>query len=401
MTDPRDPDPRLDELVSASLHDEAGGHHPEPDWDDVRQRSDHARRRLWQLPALAAALLVVALVAAAIIADRGDDDAGVIADEPDQTTQPDITSTTSTSMVPDSTVAPTPTTDAGGTFSDGPMADPLQLPAGAPLADDEVAAVVSAPSEDEFGRVDVVVLSTTTGEVVRPLVEGFDTVEGGVFQIVLTPDRRTVVYTLATSACTSRVEAVATDGSSDPVVVADLATTVAFSPDGGHLAIDRGDECIGAVIIDFVPVAGGPTIRYEAPPQATGTTESMVFAGPRSVNYISTSNGVPGPSYLVDFAESTARVSVADGNRRLTHLASTNGTVTALETCCDESGSGSASLITLDGLEVTDRRPVDVADIRLIAFIGFDRRGALVMTDRHALTVDGRVVAEDVIQVAL
>lgn len=402
MTTPHDPDPRLDDLLTTSLHDGASDHHPDPDWDDVRQRADRFQRRLWQLPALAAALVVVALVAAAIIADRGDEDAGVIADDPEPTWQPEVTVTTPTTTPDATTTTPgSRIADAGGTFSEGPVSDPAPLPAGAPLADDEIAAVISAPSDDEFGRVDVVVLSTTTGEVVRPLAEGFDTVEGGVYELTLTPDRRTVLYTVATSACTSRVEAVAADGSSDPVLVSDLATAVAFSPDGGYLAIDRGDECIGAVIIDFVPVAGGPTIRYEAPSEATGTTESMVFAGPRSVSYVSITMGITGPLYSIDFADRTARVALPDGNRRLTGLATTNGTITALESCCDETGSGSTSLVTLDGLEVTDRRPVDAPDIRTISFLGLDRTGVLVMTDRDTLTYDGRVIAEGVVEIAL
>ena len=266
----------------------------------------------------------------------------------------------------------------------------MSLPGGSPLAGDELAAVISVASDDEFGRSAIVVISAATGEVVRTLVGGFDSVEGGVFRMTLTPDRRTVVYTRRHLG----LHQPGRGGGGRRIIGADGRVRA-----GQHrgvlarrrtMAIDVGDECVGAVVIDFVPVAGGPTIRYEADPGTTGTIESMVFSGARSVTYIDTAQAAPGPVYVVDFGDGTARVAVADGNRRLTNLAAMGGEVTALESCCDETGGASTSLVTLDGLEVRQRRAVEVGDIRTVAFIGLDRSGALVITDAAELSIDGR-----------
>lgn len=397
MTDSHDTDARLDRLLSDALHGDATGRRPEPDWNDVRSRAERASRQLWQLPALAATLIVVALVAAAVIADTGADETGVVADGRAPTTTSDPTVSTST---PGSTATTAGPADRGGTFRAGPEFGPVALPAGEALRSDEAAAVVRAASDDEFERSDVVVISMTTGEVRRTLVAGFSGVEGGVYRMVLTPDRRTVVYVVATSACTSMVEAVAADGSTEPVVLSELASAVAFSPDGTSMAIASGDECSRPTVIDVVPVAEGPSIRFEASGDEPAAVESMVFSGPRSITFIEAAGGLPGRVHLLDLDTRTSQATVADGNRQLTRLAATGGTVTALESCCDGAGSASASLVTLDGLLVTERRPVAVSDVRTVAFAGHDRAGALVLVDPAGLSVDGRIVADDISLVA-
>lgn len=398
-------DDKTDERLAAILTGEAASHHPEPDWDDVRRRAETSRRRLWQLPALAAALIIVALVAAALLADAGDEPTAVIADQ-NEDDQDSADATTSTSTTAPTTTAPDPASPPsarGGTFVDGPDAAPLALPAGSPLAGDEVAAVIEAPSDGEFGRVAVVILSLETGEVVRTLADGFDTVEGGVYRLHVTPDRRTVVYTVASSACTSLVEAVAADGSSGSVSVADRSSAVVVSPDGSRYATVSGDECVEPLVIDVASVSGGPSQRYVADPGGVVGVESIVWSGPDALTFATSTNDPSTPQSLVqiDFARMAQSILIGrTGGPWYTTLArSADGDVTALERCCGTDVPIEAAVATLDGVEVVGSRPVDVAAPATIRFAGLDADGPAIVVAGEpgtALYIDGRRLRDGV-----
>ena len=115
------------------------------------------------------------------------------------------------------------------------------LPVGEALADDELVAVLNREIEGDPDAQDVVVLGTD-GSVHRRLLKDLGTAEGGVLDISVTDDRKTVVVAWATSACTSSVTAIAADGSGEE---RDLGAgdRAAVSPDGHWLAVVVRDGC--------------------------------------------------------------------------------------------------------------------------------------------------------------
>lgn len=382
---------RDDELLRRSLRDEAGGIHPVPDWDDVRDRAGSSPR--WWLPT-AAGILVVALVAAAFLVLRDDDggDTGVIADDPGRSTVPDDTTT---STAPETT---TSTTTVTGAMEAGPDVDPLDLPAGEPLADGEVVVATVIPGV-EFAEMEIVVLSEETGEVLRTLADGYDTVEGGVYGLTLTPDRRTLLYVVSTAACSARVEATAVDGSSDAVVVADDGGAVAPSPDGSQLAIASGDSCIGPPTVDLVPVGGGQVTRY--PGVGAGDhdgIESMAFTDDGSLLLTTVVNAPDADPELFSLELSSGLSTVVDqAPVRYRSLMRAADGVTAVQ---EQEIHGAAFLVGLDGDPIAGRRALDVDGEVGTATVVDSGAVAVVEPAEQRLTIDGRLVREGVTDVA-
>ena len=401
------PTDRDDELLGRILRDEADAVHPSPDWDDVRSRAGRPRRRWW-IPA-AAALAVLALVAVGVLALGGeDDDRGVIADDRDRTTTT-VGETTTTTQTTTSTSRQGPTTTTtpatGRALTDGPVVGPFALPAGAPLGEGEMVAAVLVPAQ-EFQEMSIVVLSVETGDVVRTIADGYSTVEGGVYGLTLSPDRRSLLFTYSTSACTSRLEAVPVDGSSAPVVLREDANRVAFSADGDLLAIETGDACVSPATIELAPVAGGETRRYTTEAPTSTTLDSMAFSGSGDLLFVLAGEaGRRDGLRILDLDTGTEHVADQDAGTSYRGLrAAPDGRVTALESCCDEQGTTSTALVSLDGTTVADRLPIDVGDVRTVRWVGLDRTGALVVVEglnEPVLRIDGRTLRDDVADIAI
>lgn len=395
-------DARDDELLHRVLDEAAGAVHPTPDWDDVRER---AHRRRWWIPT-AAAVAVLALVGAALIAfGGGDGDTDVTADDPDGSVPEDPTTTETT----EATTPTEPTTSTSATRMEaGPEVEPLALPAGAPLGDDEIVASISVPDNDEPDTVEVVVLSKDNGDVVRTLDDDHTSVEGGVYGLTLTPDRRTVLYVVATSACTSRIDAAPVDGSSDPVVVRDDANQVALSPDGSAMAIATGDLCVSPPSIALVPLEGGRTTLYREIGPEGHAVESMVFADEDTLLHVVgppvSSDPWPG-LYELDLRSGT-RTSVVLGpaGSEYRSLGRHAGQVTALEV---SDGDGAGDVVIIDGRSIVDRVSVGFTGASTVHAAVLDAAGAVVAVvefegDRESqVTIDGRPLRSDVASCAL
>lgn len=381
MTDRHD---LLDELLERTLRAEAEAQHPTPDWEDVRQRADAGRRR-W--PVLVAAA-ILALLAAAVMLQPGSTDEGVVADGSE-----DPTSTTTTPTTSPSDRDPDPV------FSDGPTYEPLDLPTGAPLDPDEIVAVVEVPSSDEFARVAVVVLSRDTGEAVRTLADGFDTVEGGAYGLTLTPDRTAVAYTVGTSACSALIEVVAADGSSEPVELFADGGAIAFSPDGEMFAVARGDDCVAPADVDIAPISGGRSVRYAADDGRVATT-ALAFGD--SVRLFAAGWGDDGE--VLQAVDVAARSAVSwapesGGGATFTQLDSTSVGVTAVAVCCGSDHGDVATLLRLSGTD--GERPVIIDPEHGLPFATFDRNGDLITIVGRTLSIGDRVLRDGVVDVTL
>lgn len=395
----------VDDRLARILGAEADRHRPVPDWDDVTRRAAaHRGRRAWPtsrtlgpLAAVAAAIAVVVTSAVLLTGDR-DPTAAVVTDQDGTGGQtPSTVATTTSTTTPAST---TPTTSPmlsalPGTFTDADDADPLLLPTGRPMADDEVAAVIEVPSDDEFTQLALVVLSLETGDVVRTLTEGFDTVEGGIYRVHVTPDRRTVVYTVANSACTSRLEAVAADGSSAPIELRSDASALVISPDGSRVATVTGDECVSPLVIDIAPVAGGPAVRYQAAPDSAVSVDSIVWSAPDALTFaVSMADGILPPAlHRIDVAARAdeAVPSRGDGPVIQTLARTDDGRVTAQRRCCFRGESTGSSLVVLDGLTVVDEVTLDVDDPLTVRSATFDGAGRTLVVHAPSPEGDGGV----------
>lgn len=408
MTDRTDhPTDEGDDRLARVLADEAGAHRPVPDWDDVVDRAARARSgRRWIPTAAAVAVLALAVAVAATLTG-GNDDAGVVADDPGVTAVDDRSpGSTTTSTEPSD---PPPTTSVAGAVSDGPTVGPLDLPAAAtPLADDEIVATIIDP-ESEFGSIAVVVLSTETGEVVRTVADGYDSVEGGVYGLTMSPDRRTVFFVLATTACTDEVHAVAADGSAGPVLVVPAASRVAVSSDGRWLAADIGGPCDESLDVDLVPLDGGTVRRFSV--AGRRAVDSLAFTGDRTimisddVSFTAADGGGDPLLRSVDFDAATVEIVSApvDGASYSGLSNSADGRFTALEHCCGGTGHDSTELVTFAGTEVVDRRALDIAgDVRFVRAVGVTGSGQVVVVGGDGqLRIDDRVLREHVGGIAL
>lgn len=289
----RTPDPD-ETLLREALEAEARRIHPRTDWGDVVRRS-HRRTPPMRVVALAAAALVVLGGGAALVAALDDR-----ADEQDVVTEPAPPTTLplTTTVPPPSTSAPPPgeeaaptTTSTGPSTSTtmptaaaaGPVAEQLGLPAATTgLPGDRYVAAALRPGVD-LTQQELVVLSATTGEELATLATGFDTVEGGISGLALTPDRRTVLFVRGSSACTSDVLAAPTDGSAEPAIVTSPGDAVAVSR-GGTVAVATGESCASPRSIEVTTADG--EVRTFPLPADVGALGSLAFGGEDELLYV-------------------------------------------------------------------------------------------------------------------
>ena len=267
--------PDDEDVLRRLLAEEARRADPQPDWDDVQRR---ARRTDGPSRWLSvAAVLVAGAVLGLVLVTRGaEDEAGVVADDPAGTTTA-VKATTSTTA-PTTTVPASVPSGQVWTVVEGPdVPSPLEgLAAGDPLGADEVVAAIDVPSDDDFPAIDVVVLSKRDGQVVRTLATGYDSVEGGVYGITLSPDRRHAFWVVAETACTNHLEVAPVDGSADPVRFRDDANGIAFGGNGSY-ALEVGEMCATRATIEVGDVAGGATAVYRSPSDDQATLLSMAI----------------------------------------------------------------------------------------------------------------------------
>lgn len=394
-----------DQLLDAAMEGEARRVQPRTDWDDVVRR---ASRRRFPVPLVAVAAALLALVAGGAAFLALADDAGVqevitepttAVPAPTTTNAPDLAPPTTSPVEPGPTtttpVEPAPTTTTSPS-PPGSMAPALGLPAAAaPLAEDEYAAVVVRPGLD-FDELELVVLSAITGEELRTLATGFDTVEGGIFGLTLTPDRRTVLFVRATSACTSDVLAVPVDGTAEPVVVAGSGDAVAASH-GGTLAVATGDSCQSTRAVEVTRPRGEVT-TYPLPGEV-GAIESMAFGAEDELLYVAWD-----PSFAtrtlhrLDLTSGRDEVQTPGpaGSRYESLRARPGGGATVLRTTDD----GSAGLAVLVDGAIVDERSIQPAEPSS-AFLDAAGRVAVVSAQdgTAVLHVDGERRAAGVIDV--
>jgi hypothetical protein len=142
-----------------------------------------------------------------------------------------------------------------------PNAGAASLPTGPALADGEIVAVVTTPVEGDPDLQDVVVLDGE-GAVGTQYIDDYGTADGGVLDIDVSDDRRTVLVAVSTSACTSEVRAYSADGFSHRVLGS--GDHVALSPDGQWLAVSVDPECDGTDFVELRDPAGElPTRRQK------------------------------------------------------------------------------------------------------------------------------------------
>ncbi len=250
------------ERLRTVLHEADGGPF-EPDVADVRARARHLvelrrRRRAGLAVAAVAASAAVVFGLTQLTGDdpvqqvvTGDPDAAVAPDggeEPDPVDEPEpVDEPSEDPAVPDDATVPDPappeTTEDAGAW-----------PAGEPLPAEQIVAVVAEPGVEE-GLQRLVAVDRTTGEIVADLAPGVGDSEGGILDVALAPDRRSIWYAVSTSACDSEVRVVGASSPAEPVVLGPGAD-VAVSPDGTRLAVTVDTDCDGHDQLRVVDLAG-------------------------------------------------------------------------------------------------------------------------------------------------
>ncbi len=212
--------------------------------ESLRRRIRHRRARR-----VAGASVVTVVVALCSIAlwPAGDHSARVdVIDDVTTSTGAAVTSmsTTSAASTTSTTTAPAP-------------AGAIVLPTGAALGPGELAVSRFLPGNQEPGTNELSIISAIDGSIVRTL-DTVGTSEGGILDIAISADRRTILATRGTSACTGELVAYAADGTGEPVVYTQFKNPLLLdrSPDGTSIAVSADDDCDGLQTITVWPVGG-------------------------------------------------------------------------------------------------------------------------------------------------
>ncbi len=263
------------ERLRAVLQGNDGGPF-DPDVADVRARADRlatARRRRRVGASLAAvAASAAALVGVAILIDddqapdTGTDEV-IVADDPgaedpgaEDPGADDPGADEQVEPEPPAEPEPAPDTEPGPDNEAG--ASPW--PAGDPLPAELFVAIAAEPGVEE-GLHRVVLVDRSTGEILADGAPGVGDSEGGILDVALSPDRRTIYYAVSTSACDAEIRVVGASGPAEPVVLGPGAD-VAVSADGTRLAVTVDQDCDGhdqLRVIDLVASRPGDLVFDE------------------------------------------------------------------------------------------------------------------------------------------
>lgn len=261
-------------------------------------------------------------------------------------------------------------------------------PAGAALEGHEAVAVVRTGTSEGADIQDVAVIDTRDGSVVRTLAPGFTTHEGGVLDLALTPDRRTVLVSYSTSACGAAVEARATDGSGSPVSVSRTAERVALSA-AGRLALASDEDCDGVSSIVVQTDDGWRTYGETGGESASGLSEGSSLGYPIHVTDLAWADDGT-LTYLVQYEDGTdmhwlrpdrdeSGLMVVDETSDLEWSSlsfRSNGVVVASGTCClggDEKSSAVILDVDRGGQVIESLDLAGATPIRVVTSPGPDR----------------------------
>lgn len=210
--------------------------------DSLQRRT---RRRRARTVAGASAVAFVVVIGSIGLWSPGDNDERV-----------DVVDQVTTSTAPSSTTSPSTTTTSTATTPAPTGA--ISLPTGAPLDPGELVVSRFIPGTGDPATNELSVISAIDGSIVRTL-DTVGTSEGGLSDIAISADRRTILATRGTSACTGELVAYAADGTGEPVVYPQFQNPllIARSPDGRSIAVSGDDDCDGVQTITVWPVGGG------------------------------------------------------------------------------------------------------------------------------------------------
>jgi hypothetical protein len=272
--------------------------------------------------------------------------------------------------------------------------DALDLPAAAePLADDQLVAAVLRPAGSDPAGLELVVLSDE-GEEVTTIESGLNVAEGGAYDLTLTPDRRTLLYAEAGSACTTSVRAVPVDGSSESVEIADAANLVAVAPSGDRIAVDSGDLCgVAERTIDVIPIDGGDRISYPIELGEGERLDSLAFADD-SILLVARATDTGGTLHALEL-ETGQLAELAIGGPDATFLAldeAADGTVTAVRVEGDVAAPSSVAVVVIDGGAIVSEAPVEATTVVDGALVS-GKTVIVARGDELRLVIDGTEVA--------
>jgi len=343
MSDGRD----LDDELRRAMQAEADRAQPDPSsWSRIEER--RAGRRpggAWRWGALAvAAAAAVALVA--VLAWPRDDDEVITVDSSAVATTvlPDVTVVPTTEPVP-STASTTPTTEATTTSTTSTTVAPVGHPN-------------TAVAVTEDGRLVVLDVSGAVAVEVRELDRGPDpriVPEEGETTVLadpaLTPDGRTVYYSLCCEPVVGVLFSAAVDGSSPPVNLG-YGTFPTVSPSGDRLAIVQYD----AVVVR--ELASGAEQSY--PDTAhEGTLIDLAWSTDGGSLYYVRYEGTTSQLVHLPLDGGEPEVTATSESGLRFPLGGADGTATVVEQCCaDGSESNEASVIVgVDGSTVREELP--------------------------------------------
>lgn len=300
-------------------------------------------------------------------------------------------------------------------FGDGGEAGDAPAPgSGAPLDDGSIVAVVRRPGE-EVGVHALVVVDARDGTTDRELAV-VDASEGGILDVALSADRRSVLYVRSTAACTSELRAVSVADGTDSVLAAPALTTpsrLAVDPRSGRLAVATDDDCDGQGELVVVSPSGTELGRW---PDGTETDGEALVAGIRSLAWVDEQTLALGMQYedgvatilhdvgsarpvgggpQIDPAEDAAAYD-------LPVTTDADGTFAAVLRCCDV-GAPPTAIVRIDRAGAELDRPVPTAPGAVVA-LDWVGSTPFWVTDAGILrrVLDGEVadLASDVVDVA-
>jgi hypothetical protein len=349
MSDGRD----FDDELRGAMRAEADRAQPDPtSWSRIEERRTGRRSaRAWRWGAVAVAVAAAAVLVAVLVWPRDDGDEVITVD-----------STAVTTVLPDVTLAPTtePATSAAPTTEATTTTSPTTTTT-VPAVDHPTTAV--AVTED--GRLVVLDTSGPSAVEVRELDRGPDPrivpQEGETAVLdypALTPDGRTVYYTLCCEPVVGVLFSAAVDGSSPPVNLG-YGTFPAVSPTGDRLAIVQYDTI---VVRDL---AGGAAEQSFPDTEHAGLLIDLAWAADGRSLYYVRYEGTTSQLVHLPLDSGQAEVIATSETGLRFPIAGADGTVTVVEQCCAYGAPGAEPGVVL--AVGAEPRPIEQLGLPLVA----------------------------------